>query len=206
MGAALYFHTACGVPVDKSAVEMDPRPSGIQLTPTQSVSLHGWLKPRKVLTWADVVENEGITVQKMTAFKINQAQMKLLQPDIHEWINRKGVGYAEVPYMFEFPLHPISHLHGDLSTLLEYRYGARLLKRLGLGYQEMRCIGMNAAWMKMFRFSIQEWITLGLTTADVRADMSEEDTLEVFGKTREAVMLSIGLANSLPPQHGGVAR
>lgn len=36
----------------------------MQLTPTQSCSLHGWANPKRTLAWEDLVRNPRITLQK----------------------------------------------------------------------------------------------------------------------------------------------
>lgn len=41
------------------------RASVVLLTPLQSVTLHGWMNPKRTLTWADVVGNPRITVRRI---------------------------------------------------------------------------------------------------------------------------------------------
>ena len=36
----------------------------LQLTPTQSCSLHGWANPKRTLAWEDLVQNPKITLRK----------------------------------------------------------------------------------------------------------------------------------------------
>lgn len=36
----------------------------LQLTPTQSCSLHGWANPKRTLAWEDLVRNPKITLKK----------------------------------------------------------------------------------------------------------------------------------------------
>jgi hypothetical protein len=50
-----------------------------------------------------------------------------IQPDIRAWIDQKYVSYEDVPYMTSFPLNPIEHLNGDISTLVTQQYSCRSL-------------------------------------------------------------------------------
>ena len=174
-----------------------PRKTTIRLRPAQSVAFHGWMNPRQGLCWEDIQYNQHLTVSRLLRFGLTQANLIQLQPDVYECIQHKYVGFEDVPLMSEFPLHPITHLHGDVSTLVQYRYNCKLLQKLNLGYKQLRVIGMNSAWMKMLNFSFKEWMDLGLTIEDINAHMTDDEVMEVFGTCRTSMALTIGLAKSL---------
>lgn len=41
------------------------KPGILVLTPLQSVSIHGWMRPKRTLTWKDIVENDSITPKSL---------------------------------------------------------------------------------------------------------------------------------------------
>jgi hypothetical protein len=123
-----------------------------------------------------------------------------------------------------FPLDPLEHLHGDLSTLVEYQYPCQVLAALGLTYARLHgkyC--MDATWMGLMNLTLREWTSLGMTVRDVNA-MAEviplhfccpaisrkkttepddlpiqADAIHVFGATRSAVAMRIGANESFGP-------
>ena len=122
----------------------------------------------------------------------SQTQLKTLQPDVYEWIHKKYVSFEDVPYMTGFPLDPIIHLHGDVSSLVQHRYPCDLLRSLGYTYEWLKDVKhMNREWMKMFNFTVREWMSLGLTMQHVRDGMTEADTKHIFGATKEALFINM---------------
>jgi hypothetical protein len=77
---------------------MMQKPLGVLLLePIQSVTLHGWLSPKRTLVWEDVVRNDRITVERMVVdARIPQEDLRRLQPDIREWIEKKYVSYEVI--------------------------------------------------------------------------------------------------------------
>lgn len=211
------------------------RPTVLVLTPLQSVTLHGWLSPKRTLTWGDVVANDRITPKRLLVDAgIPPDDIRRLQPDVYEWIEKKYVSYEDVPYMAMFPLDPLEHLHGDVSTLVTHRYPCWLLRDIGINYRRLRDRHhMDARWMAMLGLSIQascaqptqntcvvawisdtvptlfrmekEWATLGMTVRDVQA-MHESEVREVFGVTKEAACIGIGVGQMAEDAAYGAAR
>lgn len=131
---------------------------------------------------------------------LSQDTLVTLQPSVSEWVEKKYVSYEDVAYMTIFPLDPITHLGGDISTLVAYRYPCKVLSAAGLTYGRMRHddrLGMDAKWMKLMNLTLREWISLGMTGRDV-AQMADRDVVEVFGETRATVMMRIGVSESFP--------
>jgi hypothetical protein len=160
----------------------------IYLKPVQSVLIHGWLSPKRILSWGDISDNIDITVSLLYGAGITQEDMIHIQPDIHEWISLKKVSYMEVPMMTKFPLHPIKHLHGNISNLVEYRYPVSVLVELGFTYLELRSLHMDDNWMKAMNLTFSEWLSLGMKMSDVYA-MNERTCFELFGKTRSQLIV-----------------
>lgn len=169
----------------------------IHLDPTQSISIHGWLNPKRTLGWKDICKGYWISVKTLVDAGISQKQMIYLQPDIHAWIQAKDVSFHEVPYMTSFPLDPIVHLKGDISTLVQQAYSSQTLQEIGMTYSHLvHEISMDASWMRMFSFTPAEWVRLGMTYMDID-HMSDGDAKTVFGMTKTELKLVAGLSDSV---------
>lgn len=190
----------------------------IVLTPVQSVTIHGWMSPKRTLSWPDIVANDAITIQRIVRDAgVSPEDVRRIQPDVREWVNRKYVSYEvtagrarsaapkrmalaaqapppapatasrgwgnssltppaqDVPYMTMYPLDPLDHLHGDVSTLVTQRYPCWMLREIGITYQRLRDRHhLDAKWMKMMGLSLSEWASLGMTVRDVQAMQEAE--------------------------------
>lgn len=167
------------------------------------MAIHGWLSPRRTLSWDDVLASDHLTPEFLVCkARFTQQRLMSLQPDIYEWIHKKYVGLDDVPFMTGFPLDPIRHLNGDISTLITQRYPCELLQDLGYTYRWLReSQRMDSKWMSLLGFSIKQWVSqLGMTVEDVKRDMSDADAWEVFGITRDAVLMSMGLHGCMAVQ------
>lgn len=172
------------------------KPLLLKLTDWQSVCIHGWFNPKRTLTWDDIEGSTGggrnITAHIIIQSGVQQAQLKLLQPDVFKWVQAGKVDFSDVPNMLEFPVHPILHLNGNISTLLEYRYSTATLARLELDYRRLRTIGMSDKWMHMLQYSTREWVlTLGLSIDDVARDFTEEGAKLVFGMSKTNLSICV---------------
>lgn len=200
----------------------------IQLTPVQSVTIHGWSYPKRTLTWNDVCTCKWIDVKLLAGTGISQEvscsppslfplqqterwhrcvmaaqtlqDMQTIQPDVHEWISRKGVSFSDVPLMTRFPLHPVLHLGGDISCLVEHKYSSKTLLDIGFTFMSLKDdLGMQPSWMKMMSFTAPEWRSLGMTRADMEC-MSPQDVWLIFGVCKDELSLAFIL------DHTGCAR
>jgi hypothetical protein len=151
----------------------------IHLTPPQSVLIYGWWSPKRTLTWKEVCSTAHITVKLLCDVGITPRELMVIQPDIHEWIVFKNVTFTDVPFMTVFPLHPFKHLHGNIASLVEFRYTVDTLVELDITYLELRAVHMDDNWMKAMDLSLSEWNRLGMKVRDLQ----ESTCLTVFGKT-----------------------
>ena len=169
----------------------------IELTPQQSVGIHGWLNPKRALCWHDVANNPSITIERLLERGITVKQMRSMQPDIYEWMNVKGASFEHVPALAEFPLHPIQHLQGDMSTLAQMKYPPKVLLTLGLDFEKLQELHqMDPRWMKMLGLHPNEWMDLGMTTDHVN-EMTEGEVLALFGISKKNLLLSMGMIESM---------
>jgi hypothetical protein len=133
----------------------------ITLTPVQIVTIHGWSNPRRLLSWKDVYTNQRITTKLCSSCGVDDEMLYQIQPNLQMWMDVKGVSFRDVPYMTRWPLHPFSDLGGYIPDLIENRYDATLLHKLGIDYPTLLERNMTVSWMKMFNFGGKDWALLG---------------------------------------------
>ena len=167
----------------------------LHLTDPQSIRVHGWFNPKRSLCWEDILNTPHMTVPHLIRAGVTPKQLKKLQPNIQEWIEGRGVSFEDVPFMTDWPLHPITHLQGDLSVVVNYRYAPELLVQLGMDYKALVALGLNPQWMQLMDFSLKEWVMLGMGEDDV-AEMSEYDVNSLFGSPTPSVLLCIAMVNN----------
>jgi hypothetical protein len=150
------------------------------LTPLQSITIHGWTNPKRILTWKDMCENKEITLELCSMCGVGDEKLQILQPSLSCWIEERGVSFKDVKYMTKWPLHPLKDLNGYIPDLIANNYEASLLHKLGIDYKVLVSMNMTIEWMKMFKFSEKEWVLLGFNPES----MSERDLGIVFGMDR----------------------
>ena len=157
----------------------------VNLTPLQSVQIFGWLKPKRVLRWTDVVDNAGITFNMLKENLLTNKQLYALQEDVAEWVLHGSVTLADTPFMKEWNMHPIRDMKADLFDVINLRWSASCLRSMGVSYAELRDAGLGPDNMHMFGFTMIGWQSLGFTHLDLRG-MTDAQIARVFCMTRQA--------------------
>jgi hypothetical protein len=138
----------------------------VPLNAVQSVTIHGWFTPKRMLSWKDMCADKKITTELCSSCGIDDELLYIIQPCLQKWIVERGVSFKDVRHMTKWPLHPFRDLHGYIPDLIENRYEASLLRKLGVDYQILLSKDMTMEWMKMFKYSIREWALLGFNARD----------------------------------------
>ena len=94
-----------------------PSPMRIPLTPGQAVSVHGWLAARQWLTWGDVLASDTLTFKSLLSFRLSEAQLHNLQPDIHAWIRNHKVQLEDAPSLLLWTPQPVKEMKADLADI-----------------------------------------------------------------------------------------
>jgi hypothetical protein len=157
------------------------------LTPTQSITIHGWFNPKRMLCWKDFSTNKNITTKLCNSCGVDDEMLYSIQPCLQAWIDTCEVSFQDVKYMTKWPLHPFTHLHGYIPDLVEHKYDAKLLLKLGINYQFLVSKSMTIEWMKMLNFSIKDWAYLGFDPTT----MSDNNISTVFGMDRSTLQLML---------------
>ena len=78
----------------------------VRVTSLQSVRLFGiFRQPIMVLSWHDVKQH-NFTWRNLRALGLEAQELKQLQPDKNEWLQRGGIQVADLIDMIVFPVNP----------------------------------------------------------------------------------------------------
>jgi hypothetical protein len=152
----------------------------VELTPPQSIRIHGWRCPTRMLLWSDIVSNQHVTLQILLEMGISNTDLRHLQPSVAEWIESKQVGHNDVKSMLSWPLHPIDDLDGDLSDLVMGNYESSMLETLQITYDTLRSLQMGHEHMILFHYTMEQWHQLGLSHV-LAAEIPLEISIKTFG-------------------------
>ncbi|EKX31404.1 hypothetical protein GUITHDRAFT_122393 [Guillardia theta CCMP2712] len=154
-------------------------PMAIELSPYQSVMIHGWMRPCSVLTWKHVMASEQLTWPFLRSIGLSPERLKALQPDPAEWVKHGDVQLSMLPDMLCFPVHPILHLRADISEIWQMQLPSQLLEAMGVTYQQLVDIGMTKQIMARWSFSLNRWRSLGFREGDLQG-WTDRDCVQVF--------------------------
>jgi hypothetical protein len=159
----------------------------VLLTPKQSVTIHGWLNPKRMLSWKDIRADSRITPELCHGCGVDDSMLYIVQPSLQAWIDVCGVSFKDVKYMTRWPLHPFRDLHGYIPDLISNKYDAALLHKLGIDYQVLVDNSMSVEWMKMFNFSNKDWVSLCFNPST----MSDHNISLIFDTDRTTLQMMV---------------
>jgi hypothetical protein len=166
----------------------------LYLTPVQSCNLHGWMKPKRTLSWEDIKASPALTLSKCLQHGVSAEDLRRIEPDVRMWIKHKRVSFGEVPLMTAWPLHPVQDLKGNISDLASMHYAASTLYELGITYEYLReVMKMDDEWMRMMRYTPTEWAQMGFARKHA-ASMGRKRVQDVFKMDYDALLLAIAAA------------
>lgn len=160
----------------------------IRLSPAQSTGIHGWgSRLKTTLSWRDIEENDTIDFDRLVKWDVPTRELKKLQPDIRLWVLHAGCQARHAVHLTDWPAHPIRDLHGDLGDIIGLKATSKQLRAMGILYGELRKIGLTPETMRLMGLSLQGWIDLGLTVADIEMDFTDAQLGRVFAMTRNVI-------------------
>lgn len=135
----------------------------LPLTPGQAVTVHGWVRARQWLTWADVLVDAKLTFGFLTGTcKLSEASLHLLQPDMAAWVKAGRVSLEDCPRLGPWGAHPIRDLRADLADIIRMGWTAEALGRLGVTYEDLVGVGLLPESMPLFSgVTLMGWAGLG---------------------------------------------
>jgi hypothetical protein len=156
----------------------------IRLEPEQSLALYGWWAPKRTLTWRDVIACPSITLKTCVGAGVPVDRLHRMQTDIREWIKHGKATVDECELMKPWRPDPFTDLGcQSLGDLIVYRYAIepQLLIDAGVTFDALRSQrGLTPELMIMLKYSVDDWIRLGLT-ADFLDVIGTEHWPKLFG-------------------------
>lgn len=141
-------------------------PMKIPLTPGQAVTVHGWIRARRCLTWGDVLSNDALTFKFLLATaRLPEQTLFTLQPDLDSWVKAERATLEDAPHMLAWGAHPIRDFRADLADLIRMGWSPDTFKRLGVSMDDLTGVGLTPDTMLLFGFTLHGWATLGMTRA-----------------------------------------
>lgn len=163
----------------------------LRLTAGQAVFLHGWLTPKRSLTWADVQSCPAMTLDNLLDARIPLAALHQLQPDPSAWVRAGRATLVDCPTMAPWGAHPVRDFGAELADLVELRWPVELMLDVGLTYHDLVEIGLSFSNMRLFSWiRLLGWAQLGLRRADVK-DVPEPVLVRLFGLPKLDVLRSL---------------
>ena len=153
--------------------------SAVSLTAVQSVKLFGWWRqPILTLSWNDV-KQQHFTWRQLRALGIEAAQLKRLQPDKHEWLQRGGIQVSDLLDMTVFPVNPLTDFGVDLAELWALRCSATQMAGMGITFDHLLAKGITPQIMSAFAMTLSDWTDLHFAEQHAQG-MLEDDCQRVF--------------------------
>ena len=163
----------------------------LRLTAGQAVFVHGWLAPKRTLSWADVQASPGMTLDFLLDARLPVAALHQLQPDPAAWIRLGRATLPDCPSMGAWGAHPVRDFGAELADLVELRWPVDVMLAVGLTYQDLVGIGLSFSNMRLFSWiRLLGWAQLGLRREHVR-DVPEPVLVRLFGLTKMDVLRSL---------------
>lgn len=173
------------------ATTASKHPMKIPLTPGQAVTVHGWIRARRCLTWGDVLSRDEVTFR----FLLNQCRLPehvlfTLQPDLESWIKTDRAKLEDAPNMLAWGAHPIRDFHADLAELIRMEWTPETFKRLGVTVDDLVSVGLTPDTMMLFGFTLHGWATIGLSR-DFAERIPPHTLFRLFRMPRMDVLASL---------------
>ena len=161
--------------------------SAVGLSAVQSVKLFGWLRqPVLTLSWNDV-KLEAFTWRQLRALGLEAAQLKRLQPDKHEWLQRGGIQVADLLDMTVFPVNPLTDFGVDLAELWALRCSAAHMASMGITFDHLLAKGITPQIMAAFALPLSDWTELQFSAHHAQS-LGEDDCQRVFGLAKSELV------------------
>jgi hypothetical protein len=160
----------------------------IELDAIQSIAVFGlWDQPRTILTWNDIVERNFSWCFMRQQLGLTAAQLKKIQPEKREWIQRINLTLHDLPDMCVFPVNPFEDLGADLAEVWSMRWSIATLARMGVTYEQMKQRGLSPQMMSYFQIPLTGWIDLKFGVSHVEA-LSCVEIQNIFGVEKEELL------------------
>ena len=144
------------------------------------------------LSWK-YIEDRVIEFDVLMQYGVKTAELKTLQPSVAKWVQHTKCRPEHALHMLPWGANPFTDLGGDLADVISLKANSKQLRQMGVTYKQLCDNGMTAETMRLMSLSLQSWIDLGFTYADM-SDMTDAQLAKVFN------MLRLNLASCFKQQ------
>lgn len=164
----------------------------LRISDGQALYLHGWMAPKRTLSWADVMDNPSFTLSHLADnASIPLDALHRLQPDATAWIRHGRAALADCPRMELWAAHPVRDFKADLGDIIGLRWPPELMARMGLTYADLVDAGLTAASMGLFtNLTLLGWAQLGFSR-DAASAIPEPALVRLFCMSKQDVLRSL---------------
>ena len=166
---------------------------GVELTPGQAVTAHGWWHPKLQLTWPDIVLADKLTFPfLLNTLNLSAKQIHHMQPEGTMWVASQKATLSDCPTMF--PMWKLHHIHdfkADLGDIIAMGWKTDIMMQIGINYETLVQIGLTVDTMIFFKhITLAGWSALGLQKAHV-AKMNTETLGRTFNMSKTDIMRAL---------------
>ena len=151
----------------------------IELTPTQAVSIYGYLKPLRILNWKTVADREDLTFKKLYKLGLTERQLSHLQSNKHLWVRDKGLKLEDITLVPSWKLHVTRDMHATLPEIAMMNLTFEYLQHSGVTFQDLVDAGLTVNLMPILRLNLMSWVQLGLHM-DFLKDITDAQSIAQF--------------------------
>jgi hypothetical protein len=161
--------------------------SALSVTATQSVKLFGWWRqPILTLSWNDVKQYH-FTWRQLRLLGLQGGELRRLQPDKHEWLQRGGIQVSDLLDMTVFPVNPLTDFGVDLAELWGLRCSGQQLASMGVTFDHLLAKGISPQIMGAFCMPLSEWCDVHFSERHALS-MQENDCQLVFALGKQELL------------------
>lgn len=173
----------------------------IKLTPEQSVNLYGFLKAKRTLNWMDIVKQQTITFKVCVDTGMEIKKLHKIQPELKEWIKYDKVFIHDIPFLEPWNPNPFEDFKCSIGDIIVHRkyITPDILKKCHINFKTLNeKYGVDESNMILFRYSLNDWINLGLTESFVmKENFDENQWKDIFGTNSKQEVITMIKRNNL---------
>ena len=163
----------------------------IRLTAGQAVFLHGFMAPKRTLSWEDVMCTPALTLHRLLEARLSFAALHSLQPDAGAWASARRVTLADCPLMALWGAHPVRDFGADLGDIANAKWSVETMLGMGLTFDDLQDKGLCISNLMLFNhIRLLGWAQFGLTRAHV-IDAPEPLLIKLFDMSKLDVLRSL---------------
>ncbi len=146
-----------------------------------------WRQPILTLSWNDVKQYH-FTWRQLRSLGLEGGQLRRLQSDKHEWLQRGCIQVSDLLDMTVFPVNPLTDFGVDLAELWGLRCSGQQLASMGVTFDHLLAKDISPQIMGAFCMPLSEWCDVHFIDRHALG-MQENDCQLVFAMGKQELLL-----------------